>query len=78
MLHLLRYIKKDYKISSIYKIYGLILTQASEASPTEHNLMVSLIHFLYLVDLTRSSKALDWTSDPTKFFWHHQFGAVCG
>ena len=38
--------------------------------------MISLINSLYLADPTRSSKALNWTSDPTNDFWHHQFGVV--
>ena len=37
-------------------------------SLTGHNLVVSLINSLYLAGLTRSSKALDWTSDPTDDF----------
>ena len=38
------------------------------SSPTGHNPVVSSINFLYLVGPTRSSKALDWTSDPTDDF----------
>ena len=39
-----------------------------EDSPTGHNPMVSLINSLYLAGPTRSSKALDWMSDPTNDF----------
>ena len=37
-------------------------------SPTGHNLMVSSINSLYLAGPTKSSKALDWMSDPTDDF----------
>ena len=37
-------------------------------SPTRHNLMVSSINSLYLAGPTRSSKTLDWMSDPTDDF----------
>ena len=37
-------------------------------SPTGHNLVVSSINSLYLAGPTRSSKALDWMSDPIDDF----------
>ena len=37
-------------------------------SPTGHNLVVSSINSFYLAGPTRSSKALDWMSDPTDNF----------
>ena len=38
------------------------------SSPTGHNPVVSLINFLYLAGPTRSSKVIDWMSDPTDDF----------
>ena len=37
-------------------------------SPTGHNPVVSSINSLYLAGPTRSSKALDWMSDPIDDF----------
>ena len=37
-------------------------------SCTGHNLVVSSINSLYLAGPTRSSKALDWMSDPSDDF----------
>ena len=37
-------------------------------SPTRHNPVVFLINSLYLTGPTRSSRAPDWTSDPTDDF----------
>ena len=39
-----------------------------EGSPTGHNSVVFLINSLYLASPTRSSRALDWMSDPTDNF----------
>ena len=60
--------KKYYKMLSIYKIYGRILTQVSEAPPPGLTLVVSWINFISLADLKSLSKALDWTSDSTDDF----------
>ena len=35
--------------------------------------MASSINSFYLAGPTSSSKALDWTSDPTDNFWHPQY-----
>ena len=70
--------QKDYKMLSIYKIYGRILTQVSEAPPPGLTLVVSSTSFISLADLKSPSKALDRMSDSTDEFWFHQFGAICG
>ena len=64
--------QKDYKILSIYKIYGRILTQALEAPPPRLTPVVSSTNFISLADLKSPSKALDWTRDQTDDFWFHQ------
>ena len=63
---------------SIYKIYGQILTQVSEAPPPRLTLVVSSTSFISLADLKSPSKALDRTSDSTDEFWFHQFGTIYG
>lgn len=58
---------------STYKIYGLILTQASEAPPLGHTLVVSSINSIFFsANLKRPLKDLDWTSEPIDDFCHHQ------